>query len=92
MTTVHVPGRKTRDIMLYGLSTCGWCQKTRKLLDDLGVEYRYVYVDLAAREERNEAIRRITEWNPSCSFPTLIIDDAQCIVGFKEEDIRREVS
>ncbi|NLE94073.1 MAG: glutaredoxin family protein, partial [Dehalococcoidia bacterium] len=24
--------------MLYALSTCGWCQKTRSLLEHLGVE------------------------------------------------------
>jgi hypothetical protein len=37
MTSVHVPGKKSRRIMLYALSTCGWCHKTKKLLDDLGV-------------------------------------------------------
>jgi len=45
MTVVQVPGKKSRHIMLYALSTCGWCGKTKKLLDDLGVEYSYEYVD-----------------------------------------------
>jgi len=39
MTAVHVPGRQSGHIMLDALSTCGWCHKTKKLLDDLGAEY-----------------------------------------------------
>ena len=88
MTVVHVPGRKSGRTMLYALSTCGWCRKTKKLLDDLGVEYDYEYVDQLHGEERDEAIRKLTKWNPSCSFPTIVIDDKKCIVGYKENEIK----
>lgn len=91
MAMVHVPGRSTRSIRLYGLSTCGWCQKTKKLLDDLGVEYEYQYVDQTGGEDREKAIREVTSWNPACSFPTLVIDNERCIVGFKEDEIREEI-
>lgn len=88
MTVVHVPGRESGHIMLYALSTCGWCQKTRKLLEDMGVGYDYEYVDHLQGEEREKAIHEVTVWNPSCSFPTLVIHDEKCIVGYKEEEIR----
>ncbi|HII75790.1 MAG TPA: glutaredoxin family protein, partial [Methanolinea sp.] len=42
MRMEHVKGSKRGELILYALSTCGWCAKTRKLLDDLGVEYSYV--------------------------------------------------
>ena len=43
-----VPGEnKGHKVTLYALSTCGWCKKTKKFLDELGVEYEYVYVDLS---------------------------------------------
>jgi len=88
MTVVHIPGKKSRRIMLYALSTCGWCQKTKKLLDDLGVEYDYEYVDQLHGDEKEEAVRKVREWNPSCSFPTLVLDNKKCIVGYKEGEIR----
>ena len=88
MTVVHIPGKKSRHIMLYALSTCGWCRKTKQLLDDLGVEYNYEYVDKLQGEEREEAMRKIKAWNPSCSFPTVVLDDEKCIVGYREDEIR----
>ncbi|HNS83484.1 MAG TPA: glutaredoxin family protein, partial [Methanolinea sp.] len=66
----------------------GWCAKTRKLLDDLGVEYSYVYVDRLPHEEMESAIREVEKHNPSGSFPTLVIDGSRAIVGFREADIR----
>ena len=88
MSVVHVPGEKSADIMLYALSTCGWCQRTKKLLDDLGVAYDYEYVDHLQGEEREEAIQKVTAWNPSCSFPTMVINNEKCIVGYQEHEIR----
>lgn len=88
MTIAHVPGKKSRHIMLYALSTCAWCQKTRKLLDSLEVEYDYEYVDHLDSDEREKVIQTVSSWNPSCSFPTIIIDNKKCIVGYKEDEIR----
>ncbi len=89
MTIIHVPGKNAGQIVLYALSTCGWCAKTKKLLDDLGVEYYYEYVDHLQGEAREKAIREVEKWNPSCSFPTLVINNETCIVGFKEDKIRK---
>ncbi len=84
----HVPGREAGQIMLYALSTCVWCAKTKKLLDEMGVAYDYEYVDHLQGEAREQAIREVKNWNPACSFPTLVINDRICIVGFKEDEIR----
>jgi len=37
MGLTHVDGKKAGHIVIYALSTCPWCKKTKKLLDDLGV-------------------------------------------------------
>jgi glutaredoxin len=91
MTVVHIPGKKSRHIMLYALSTCGWCQKTKKLLDDLGVGYDYEYVDLLQGDEREKAIKEVSSWNPRCNFPTMVIDNEKCIIGYKEDEIREAI-
>ena len=88
MTVVHIPGKKSGHIMLYTLSTCYVCQKTKELLDDLGVEYDHKYVDHLHGDEREEAIQEVKAWNPRYTFPTLIIDNEKCIVGYRENDIK----
>jgi len=88
MKIEHVKGENNGKIMLYALSTCGWCKKTKKLLDDLGVEYYYIYVDHLEGNEREKTREEIMKWNPRCSFPTVVINDKDCIVGFKEEKIK----
>jgi len=86
--TKKVQGKKKGDVLLYALSTCGWCRKTKNLLNDLGVEYKYIDVDLLDSKTKDEAMKEVTHWNPSCSFPTMVINNDKCIVGFKEEEIR----
>lgn len=88
MAMIHVQGEDTGNIVLYALSTCGWCQKTKKLLNELGVDYYYLDVDKSVGEERENALREVRKWNPTVNFPTLVIDDNKCITGFKEEEIR----
>jgi len=88
MKIEHVKGENKGKIMLYALSTCVWCKKTKKLLDDLGVEYNFVYVDYLEGDERDKTKREIMKWNPRCSFPTMVINDKECIIGFKEEKIK----
>lgn len=89
MKVEHVAGRNAGKLMLYALSTCIWCRKTKQLLADLGVEYDYVFVDLLTGADRDEVVKIVTKWNPDGSFPTLVLNDSKCIVGFKEPEIRQ---
>lgn len=84
----NTAGRKPGSVMLYALSTCAWCKKTRALLDNLGIEYDYEYVDLLKDDDKSKALDTVKKWNPACSFPTLVINNKKCIVGFREEEIR----
>lgn len=88
----HVDGTRKANLVLYALSTCGWCRKTKALLKDLNADYRYVDVDLLEGAEREAALEAIRKWNPACSFPTLVINGKRCIVGFKEEEITAAVA
>ncbi len=88
MSVEHVPGTKKGEIMLYALSTCEWCRKTRELLTDLGVDYSYVYVDLLSGEERNRVAGEMAKWNRARSFPTMVINNSTVIIGFLDDRIR----
>lgn len=84
----HVKGKNKGKIRLYALSTCVWCKKTKELLNKLGVEYSYIFVDLLDGPEKDDTMEDVKKWNPRCSFPTLVINDKDCIVGFKEDEIK----
>ena len=84
----HVKGKNKGKVLLYALSTCGWCRKTKEFLNKLGVEYSYIFVDLLEENDKDKTIEEIKKWNPRCSFPTIVINDRDTIVGFKEEEIK----
>ena len=88
----HITGNNKGKVVMYGLSTCVWCKKTRQLLTDLGVDFDYVYVDLLSGNEEESAIREVKRFNPSVSFPTVIINDERAILGFDEQAIRKTLS
>jgi len=80
--------RNSGNTVLYALSTCPWCKKTKELLSYLGVEYNSIDVDLLDADEKREVLETLAKWNPARSFPTLVLNDEKCIIGFKENEIR----
>jgi glutaredoxin-like protein NrdH len=88
MDVVHVKGKNKGKIFLYAISTCVWCKKTKKLLNKLGVEYSYIYVDLLEKDEKDKIVNEVKKWNPRLNYPTIVINDAKCIVGYKEDEIK----
>jgi len=77
----------TIPVMIYTLSTCSHCRAAKRFLDDCEVGYEFEDVDLLKGDERKAAIEEVRRLNPSCSFPTIVID-GKVIVGFKEDEIR----
>lgn len=77
-----------RKVKLYALSTCAWCKKTRQFLDDSHIDYEYEYVDLLTGAEKARCMAEMERWNPRRTFPTVVVDDQEVIVGFKEQRLR----
>ena len=84
----HVSGTKKGDVMLYALSTCQWCRKTKELLNELKIDYYFIDVDLVTGDDQKELIEEIKKYNPACSFPTMVINERDSIIGFDEDKIR----
>ncbi len=87
----QVNGKNKGKVVLFALSTCGWCRKTRMLLEDIGIEFKYIYVDLTSGDEREEVVNEVKKYNPQLSFPTVVINDKDVIVGFKANEIREKL-
>jgi glutaredoxin-like protein NrdH len=88
MEIKHVEGKKKGSVMLYALSTCVWCKKTKRLLNDIGIAYDYIDVDLLDAAEREEINQKVLHWNSTGSYPTIVIDDNQSIAGYDPEKIK----
>jgi glutaredoxin-like protein NrdH len=88
MSLEHVNGKNAGDVKVYALSTCPWCKKAKHLLDEMGVAYSFVDVDLLAGDERQQTMGEVKKWNPGASFPTIVINSSKTIVGFKEQEIK----
>ena len=83
------PGRHDEHhTVFYGLSTCVWCKRTRKFLEDQGIAFDYIYVDLLSGQEREEVKAQVRRWNPRVSFPTIVVDDAGVVIGYKPDRIK----
>ena len=92
MKIEHVNGKNDHRVMVYALSTCVWCRKTKALLEEMGVGYDYAYIDLVPREEQNAALAELGKYNRSGNFPTTVIDGDKVIVGFKEKELREALA
>jgi glutaredoxin-like protein NrdH len=88
MEIKHIEGKNKGRVMLFALSTCVWCKRTKRLLDELAIAYDYIDVDLLDGTEREEVNKKVLRWNPSGSYPTIVLDDSKCIVGFDPEKIK----
>lgn len=75
-------------VMLYALSTCIWCKRTKQFLDENRVVYDYVYVDALDRETKKQVLAEVRRWNKHESFPTVVIDGEKVVVGFDESRLR----
>lgn len=87
----HKPGtKKDKKIMLYALSTCMWCKKTKKFLDDHDVDYHYIFVDLLEENERDIVLKEVEKHNSAVSFPTIVVD-GKGLVGFDEKRLKEAI-
>jgi glutaredoxin-like protein NrdH len=92
MVIEQVEGNDRGVVMLYALSTCGWCRMTRELLTELGVKFSFVYVDLLTGEEQQKVVGEMQKFNKKYSFPTLVINNQKVIIGFRDDEIREALA
>ena len=88
MQTTTVEGSKNENkVFLYTLSTCGWCKKTKQLLNDNDVAYEYLDLDKCSKEDQKTAVEELKAKKLPIAFPIILINDDIVIQGFKKDDI-----
>lgn len=76
-----------KKVTLYALSTCPVCKKTAKLMEEIGVEFDKIEVDLLDSGEQWLATKEVKIYNPENTYPTIVISEV--IVGYDEQRIRQ---
>ncbi len=74
--------------VMFTLHTCRHCVHLKQFLDDNGVSYTLVYVDDFTDPARRDLMASLRKFNPRGSFPTLVLPNGKCVVGFRESQVR----
>jgi glutaredoxin len=87
LTTIKVDGGKSdHKVLLFALSTCGWCKRTKEFLRENDVAFEYIDVDKSTYEEKREVGRLLKEWDAQLGFPVTVVDNEVVITGFKPDE------
>jgi glutaredoxin-like protein NrdH len=85
--------RDNPKIVLFALSTCNACRKTKDLLNRLGVDYIGADLDTVDIDSRNGLLEKVRRYNPRETFPTLVVDGGEkVVIGYNEEEIKEALN
>jgi len=82
-----VSGKNIGDVKLFALSTCVWCRKAKAFLNDRGIGYSYVDVDLLTEAEADEVKNKWGKY--TWSYPTIAVNESETINGYNLEALKR---
>ncbi len=86
METTIVEGSNNKNkVIIYTLSTCGWCKKLKKLLNENNIQYEYLDLDKCSKEDQKKAVDQLKSRKLPVAFPITIINDKKVIQGFKKD-------
>jgi glutaredoxin-like protein NrdH len=87
MSLAHGPQDKSMTrVRLYALSTCPRCRRLKAFLEEHGVQYEDIEVDLLEGGEQWVASRELKRYNPAATYPTLVVEEV--IVDFDEKRLK----
>jgi glutaredoxin len=78
-----------KKVMLYALSTCPWCMKTKKFLKDNHIKFEFVDYDMVDEPEQEKIMADMEKHGGGTGFPYVIIDDEEIVVGYNPEKLTK---
>ena len=70
------------NILIFTLSTCGWCKKCKRYLDEKNMKYRYIDVDRIDSQDKAILIDYLrTNYQERIAYPFLVCESGHA-VGF----------
>lgn len=81
--TVKGPKNKNEEIFLFAISTCMWCKKGKRWLNEQGYSYSFLDIDKIPVKKKNqlkEDIEKVFGVKPR--FPFLVVNKVQFDSGY----------
>lgn len=73
-----------KKVVMYTLSTCPWCRKTKQFFKDRGILFEYVDYDLAEDEQQENIMMDMAKYSVNTSFPFVKIG-RNVVIGYDPE-------
>ncbi len=73
-----------KKVIMYTLSTCPWCRKTKQFFKDRNVPFDYVDYDLAKEGEQERIVKEITDFGGQLAFPYVKVN-GNVVIGYNPE-------
>ncbi|MHA1270640.1 MAG: glutaredoxin family protein [Candidatus Helarchaeota archaeon] len=73
-------------VQLITISTCIWCNRLKRLLNENSISYEYIDIDLLPLGEKNRLKQVLYKYSDILGFPMCFID-GYLIRGYKENEI-----
>jgi glutaredoxin-like protein NrdH len=86
-----VAGKNAGELKLYALSTCGWCRRAKQFLNEAGVAYSYIDVDLLPDKEQDKLAAEVMKWNPAETYPTIVINGEKGFLATDTDRLKKEL-
>jgi len=71
-------------VIMYTMSTCPWCRKTKKFFTDNKIPFEYTDYDLATDEEQKKIMDTMLKKGADGIFPFVIIGK-DVVIGYHPE-------
>lgn len=83
IVTVEGTRKQYSEIFLFTISTCMWCKRGKRWLNQQGFQYSYLDIDKIPVEEKNQLKTEIQEvFGVKPRFPFLVVNKTQCDSGY----------
>lgn len=73
---------------VYALSTCPYCKRTRRFLDDHKIDYECIEVDLLDDKVQDEVMDKVEKLTGKRVFPVVVVGK-EIIVGHDETKLKK---
>lgn len=74
----------TDDVVVYALTTCPWCRKTKQWLTDGKIDFEAIDVDTLPASEQDAVADKVEKVSGGRRFPVTVIN-GEVVVGFSPD-------
>jgi glutaredoxin len=74
----------TDEVLVYALTTCPWCRKTKQWFTDSKIQFEAIDVDALPADEQDEAADKAYKLSGGRRFPVVVIN-SEVVVGYSPD-------